>query len=55
MSRTKEEAEQNRKDLDRYCSGWRDMKHTNGAPKFSRDGTMLDDKGTRSIFDDVAD
>lgn len=29
------------------------MKHKNGAPKFARDGTLLDDKGNRSIFDDV--
>lgn len=28
-------------------------KHKNGAPKYARDGTMLDDKGNRSIFDDV--
>lgn len=29
------------------------MKHLNGRPKFSLDGTMLDDNGNRSIFDDV--
>lgn len=29
------------------------MKHPNGAPKFAKDGTLLDDKGNRSIFDDV--
>lgn len=29
------------------------MKHPNGAPVFAPDGTMLDDKGNRSIFDDV--
>lgn len=28
-------------------------KHPNGAPKYSRDGTLLDEKGNRSIFDDV--
>ncbi len=28
-------------------------KHDNGAPMFAPDGTMLDDKGNRSIFDDV--
>lgn len=27
--------------------------HENGAPMFAADGTMLDDKGNRSIFDDV--
>jgi hypothetical protein len=29
-------------------------KHKNGAPMFAPDGTMLDDKGNRSIFDDLA-
>lgn len=29
------------------------MKHANGAPMFASDGTMLDEKGNRSIFDDV--
>jgi hypothetical protein len=29
------------------------QKHPNGRPKFSLDGTLLDDKGNRSIFDDV--
>lgn len=33
--------------------GWRDMKYPNGRPKFTVDGTMLDDRGNRSIFDDV--
>lgn len=29
-------------------------RHPNGAPKWSKDGEMLlDDKGNRSIFDDV--
>lgn len=27
--------------------------HPNGAPMFATDGTMLDDLGNRSIFDDV--
>lgn len=27
--------------------------YPNGAPMFATDGTMLDDKGNRSIFDDV--
>lgn len=30
-----------------------DMKYPNGAPKFAPDGTLLDEKGNRSIFDDV--
>lgn len=29
------------------------MRHPNGTPVFAKDGTMLDDKGNRSIFDDV--
>lgn len=29
------------------------MKYPNGAPKFAPDGTLLDDKGNRSIFDDI--
>lgn len=28
-------------------------KHPNGAPKYARDGTLLDERGNRSIFDDV--
>jgi hypothetical protein len=27
--------------------------HPNGAPMFAPDGTMLDDQGNRSVFDDV--
>lgn len=27
--------------------------HPNGNPKFADDGTMLDEQGNRSIFDDV--
>lgn len=27
--------------------------HENGKPKFACDGTLLDDRGLRSIFDDV--
>lgn len=40
---------------DRYSPGWREKTHPNGAPMFSSDGTMLDDKGGRSIFDDLDD
>lgn len=29
--------------------------HQNGAPKWTHDGTLLDDKGNRSIFDDLND
>ena len=30
-----------------------EIKHPNGKPMYAPDGTMLDDKGNRSIFDDV--
>ena len=39
--------------LDAAVSGWRDMKHDNDKPVFAADGTMLDEHGNRSIFDDV--
>lgn len=41
------------KRLDLHTPGWPDFTHPNGARKFAADGTMLDDKGNRSIFDDV--
>ncbi len=49
----KEELQAKRDRLDKYSPGWRDMKHENGNPIFSPDGTMLDDRGKRSVFDDV--
>lgn len=30
-------------------------RHPNGAPKWASDGTLLDDRGKRSIFDDVGE
>lgn len=39
--------------LDEATPGWREMTRPNGARMFSSDGTMLDDKGNRSIFDDI--
>ena len=30
-----------------------EMKYANGKPRYAADGTMLDDKGNRSIFDAV--
>lgn len=39
--------------LDQNVRGWREMRHDNGRPVFSEDGTMLDENGNRSIFDDV--
>ncbi len=32
---------------------WDLTRYTNGMPKFAADGTMMDEKGNRSIFDDV--
>lgn len=39
--------------LDESTPDWRNLKHENGNAQFSADGTMLDDQGNRSIFDDV--
>lgn len=41
--------------MDRDVPGWRTLRHANGTPQYSPDGTMLDDQGQRSIFDDVDD
>jgi len=40
-------------EMDEEVPGWRDIKYENGAPKFSPTGTLLDENGLRSIFDDV--
>jgi hypothetical protein len=41
-----------RMDID--MPGWRERKYANGAPMWSSTtGMMLNDRGTRSIFDDV--
>jgi hypothetical protein len=42
-----------KKELDRFDPGWRHKTYPNGAKMYAKDGTMLDDKGNRSIFDDV--
>jgi hypothetical protein len=42
-----------RKRMDQNMPGWRDMRYPNGKPVFSADGTMLDEQGGRSVFDDV--
>jgi hypothetical protein len=55
MSKDLKEAQANRLRLDQDLPGWREMLHENGNPKFAQDGTMLDDKGNRSIFDDLDD
>jgi hypothetical protein len=41
------------KRMDESTPGWRALRHPNGRPTFSLDGTMLDDHGNRSVFDDV--
>jgi len=42
-------------ELDEDHPGWREFVYPNGAPMFAPDGMMLDDKGDRSIFDDIDD
>ncbi len=40
--------------LNKQTMGWRSLKHPNGQPMFNPEtGTMLDERGNRSIFDDV--
>jgi hypothetical protein len=39
--------------LDLHTPGWREHRYGNGQRVFADDGTMLDEKGNRSIFDDV--
>lgn len=41
------------KTLEEFTPGWRELTHPNGAQMFSENGTMLDDCGNRSIFDDL--
>lgn len=51
---TKEEFFQRKvRDLDAYHPGWREKTYPNGQRMFSDDGTMLDESGNRSIFDDL--
>lgn len=39
--------------LDEAIPNWRDLTYANGQRQFSDDGTMLNERGDRSIFDDV--
>ena len=41
------------RDMDQDIPGWREMRHDNGSAMFAADGTMLDERGNRSVFDDV--
>jgi len=36
-----------------FCGDWEVKLHPNERPMFALDGTMLDENGNRSIFDDV--
>lgn len=53
MSYSPKELAEKRRRNDKYNPGWRQQKHANGAPKYHEDGTLLNDQGKRSIFDDV--
>jgi hypothetical protein len=53
MSFTEQEVAEKTARLDEIHPGWRDHKHQNGSPLWAKDGTLLDEKGNRSIFDDV--
>lgn len=53
MFRTPEEAAERQAMNDRSDQGWRDRKYPNGQSMYAADGTMLDERGNRSIFDDV--
>jgi hypothetical protein len=53
MNRTNEESAERQAKNDRGDPGWRDRKYPNGQSMFADDGTMLDEHGNRSIFDDV--
>lgn len=53
---THEDAVEARDKLLRLSAGipdWRSLRHDNGTAMFALDGTMLNDQGNRSIFDDV--
>ena len=50
---SEEESASSLAQLDMTTPDWRSLKHPNGAPMFSPTGTLLDDQGNRSIFDDV--
>jgi hypothetical protein len=39
--------------LTKNVPNWRTARHENGTPMYSLDGTLLNDEGDRSIFDDV--
>jgi hypothetical protein len=39
--------------LTKNVPNWRTARHENGTPLYSLTGTLLNDEGDRSIFDDV--
>lgn len=49
----KQKQAERQKKIDKLPEDWRTQTHPNGRPMWSPDGTLLDDKGNRSIFDDV--
>ncbi len=53
MGRMPEESAARQAKNDQFIPDWRDRKYENGQSMFSADGTMLDEQGNRSIFDDV--
>lgn len=53
MSRSPDEIAERIRLLDRISPDWREMRYPTGERKYADDGTMLNENGTRSIFDDV--
>ncbi|HEV2674105.1 MAG TPA: hypothetical protein VGV37_06145 [Aliidongia sp.] len=53
MSNSEQEIAEKAARLDEVHPGWRDQKHSNGSPLWASDGTLLDERGNRSIFDDI--
>jgi hypothetical protein len=39
--------------MDEIHPGWREQKHKNGNPVWGKHGMLLNDDGTRSVFDDL--
>lgn len=51
--RSPREATAKRRQIQSYDRFWRSRTYPNGQPVYDPDGTMLDDDGKRSIFDDL--
>jgi hypothetical protein len=50
---TAEEIAERQAKNDAHYPDWREERYPNGQRKWSDDGTLLDERGNRSIFDDV--